>query len=104
MKRHRKRTIGTSRWKGTGTKVNRRNTTKTKDAWERLLLKKGQRKFNIKTAKTSTKLDHLQIGPFTIKKRLNFIITATDEDLSSIPYFVITAYQNPETNEDIEGS
>ena len=54
-------------------------------------------------AKTSTKLDHLQIGPFTIKKKLNFVITATDEDLSSIPCFIITAYQNPETNEDIEG-
>jgi hypothetical protein len=36
----------------------------------------GQRKFNIKTAKTSTKLDHLQIWPFTIKKKLNFVITA----------------------------
>ena len=64
----------------------------------------GQRKFNRKMAKTSTKLDHLQIGPFTIKKKLNFVISAMHEDLSSIPYFVITAYQNPETNEDIEGS
>jgi transposase InsO family protein len=32
----------------------------------------GQRKFNIRTEKTATKLDHLQLGPFTIKRKLDF--------------------------------
>jgi RNase H-like domain found in reverse transcriptase/Integrase zinc binding domain/Chromo (CHRromatin Organisation MOdifier) domain/Integrase core domain len=32
----------------------------------------GEKKFNIKTLRTSTKLDHLKLGPFTIKKKLDF--------------------------------
>ena len=32
----------------------------------------GQKKFNIRTEKESTKLDHLQLGPFVIKRKLNF--------------------------------
>ena len=30
----------------------------------------GQKKFNVKTLRESTKLDQLQLGPFTIKKKL----------------------------------
>ena len=32
----------------------------------------GQRRFNIRTEKESTKLDHLQLGPFVVKRKLNF--------------------------------
>ena len=32
----------------------------------------GQKRFNIRTEKTSIKLDHLQLGPFAIKRKLNF--------------------------------
>ena len=32
----------------------------------------GQKRFNIKSDRESTKLDHLQIGPFTIKRKLDF--------------------------------
>ena len=32
----------------------------------------GQKRFNIRTEKKSTKLDHLQLGPFTIKRKLDF--------------------------------
>jgi Chromo (CHRromatin Organisation MOdifier) domain len=32
----------------------------------------GQKKFNIKTERTATKLDRVQLGPFKIKKKMDF--------------------------------
>ena len=42
---------------------------------ERVYLRRrtpGRTKFNIRTERTSTKLDHLQLGPFVIKRKLKF--------------------------------
>ena len=67
----------------------------------------GQRKFNIKTARTSTKLDHLQLGPFRVKKKLNYdnYELALPPRMRIHPVFHISLLQptkNPESNENIE--
>ena len=69
----------------------------------------GQRKFNIKTARTSTKLDHLQLGPFRIKRKLNFdnYELMLPPRMRIHPIFHVSLLQptrNPESKEDIEAN
>jgi len=54
----------------------------------------GEKKFNIKTLRTSTKLDHLKLGPFTIKKKLDFDNEITSKNENSPCILYIIAGQN----------
>jgi transposase InsO family protein len=69
----------------------------------------GQKKFNVKTLRESTKLDQLQLGPFTIKKKLDFdnYELLLPPRMKIHPVFHISLLQpteNPETIEDIEAN
>ena len=69
----------------------------------------GQKKFNVKTERTSTKLDHLQLGPFKIKKKMDLDNYELDfpPGMRIHPVFHISLLQptnNPETNEDINAT
>ena len=69
----------------------------------------GQKKFNVKTLRESTKLDQLQLGPFTIKKKLDFdnYELSLPPRMKIHPVFHVSLLQptaNPETTEDIEAN
>jgi len=67
----------------------------------------GQGKFNIKTKRKSTKLDHLKLGPFKIEQNLDFdnYRLKLPKKMKIHPVFHISLLeptQNPETDENIE--
>jgi Chromo (CHRromatin Organisation MOdifier) domain len=77
---------------------------------DRVYLKRrtpGNTKFNIRTIRNSTKLDHLKLGPFQVKKKLNFdnYELRLPDRMKIHPIFHISLLdktKNPLTTENIE--
>lgn len=77
---------------------------------DRVYLKRrtsGQKKFNIKSLRSSQKLDHLKFGPFSISKKLKFdnYELKLPPRMKIHPIFYISVLEptkNKETSEDVE--
>jgi hypothetical protein len=69
----------------------------------------GQKQFNIKTGKKATKLEHLQLGPFRIKRKLDYdnyeLELPVHMKIHPIVHIsLLKPTSNPETTEDVTAS